>query len=80
MNDSICDLEIIELDCDEWEALRLSRVERLYQEQAASEMSVSRQTYARIINSAINKVARAVVEKKALHILPNKKAGIAGSQ
>lgn len=78
MNESIYDLDIIELESDEWEALRLSRIEGFYQSDAAELMSVSRQTYARIINSAIDKIAIAIIEKKVLHVLPNKKAGNAG--
>jgi len=53
---------------DEWEALRLSDGEGLYQEAAASRMEVSRTTYSRILNSARNKVVRALMEERALFI------------
>jgi uncharacterized protein len=61
-------LEEIVLALDELEAVRLADLEGLYQEQAAARMNVSRQTFARIVESARNKVARALVEGKALRI------------
>ena len=51
--------------------LRLSRLadlEKLYQEEAAEKMKISRQTFGRIIDSAHRKVAEALVEGKALKI------------
>lgn len=56
------------LTLDELEALRLADMEGLYQEQAAERMNVSRQTFARIVESARKKVAQALVEGKALRI------------
>jgi rubrerythrin len=53
---------------DEFEAIRLADLESLYQEQAATEMNVSRQTFGRIIESAHRKVAEALVKGKALKI------------
>lgn len=53
---------------DEVEALRLADLEGLYQEQAAQEMSVSRATFARIVESARRKVTDALVHGKALRI------------
>jgi len=58
----------IVLRVDEIEAMRLADLEGLYQEQAAQQMNVSRQTFGRIINSAHRKVAEALVEGKALRI------------
>ena len=60
--------EEIVLTLDELEAMRLADMEGLYQEQAAERMNVSRQTFARIVESARNKVARALVEGKDLRI------------
>jgi len=51
---------------DEFEAIRLADLEGLYQEPAAEKMSVSRQTFGRIIESAHQKVAEALVRGKAL--------------
>jgi len=61
-------LEEVVLTVDECEAIRLADLESLYQEQAAEKMSVSRQTFGRIIDSAHKKVAEALVKGKALKI------------
>ncbi len=53
---------------DEFEALRLADLERLYHERAAEQMQVSRPTFSRIIDSARAKVADALVHGKALRI------------
>lgn len=58
----------IVLTVDEFEALRLADHQGLYQEQAAGEMKVSRQTFGRIVESARKKVARALVEGCILKI------------
>jgi predicted DNA-binding protein (UPF0251 family) len=61
-------LEEVVLTVDEFEAIRLADLEGLYQEKAAEKMSVSRQTFGRIIDSAHKKVAEALVTGKALKI------------
>lgn len=61
-------LDEIRLAMDELEALRLADLEGLYQEDAARAMGVSRQTFARIVDSARRKVAEALVHGKALRI------------
>ena len=61
-------LEEVVLTVDEFEAIRLADHEGLYQEQAAKKMSVSRQTFGRIDDSARKKVADALVKGKALKI------------
>jgi predicted DNA-binding protein (UPF0251 family) len=61
-------LEEVVLTVDEFEAIRLADLEGLYQEKAAEKMSVSRQTFGRIIDSAHKKVAGALVKGKALKI------------
>jgi predicted DNA-binding protein (UPF0251 family) len=61
-------LEEVVLTVDEFEAVRLADLEGLYQEQASGKMSVSRQTFGRIIESAHKKVAEALVQGKALKI------------
>jgi predicted DNA-binding protein (UPF0251 family) len=61
-------LEEVILNVDEFEALRLADLEGLYQEQAAERMNVSRPTFGRIIDSAHEKVAEALVKGKALKI------------
>ena len=59
-------LEAIELGLDELEALRLADLEGLYQDAAAGQMGVSRQTYARILTRARSVVARCLLEEKTL--------------
>lgn len=61
-------LEVSILELDEFEALRLADLERLYHEDAAARMGVSRQTFGRIIESARQKVADALMNGKALSI------------
>jgi len=61
-------LSEVVLTIDELEALRLADFESMYQEQAAKQMDVSRQTFGRIISSARHKVAEALVQGKALRI------------
>ncbi len=56
------------LGIDELEAVRLADLEGLYQEQAAEQMKVSRQTFGRIVSAARGKVAQALVEGMSLRI------------
>jgi uncharacterized protein len=61
-------LEEVVLSLDEFEALRLADLDGLYHEQAAERMSVSRQTFGRIVEEARGKIARVLVEGLALRI------------
>jgi predicted DNA-binding protein (UPF0251 family)/predicted Fe-Mo cluster-binding NifX family protein len=61
-------LESVTLSLDELEAIRLADLRGLYQEAAAREMGVSRQTFGRIIESARRKTAEALLGGKALKI------------
>jgi uncharacterized protein len=61
-------LDEVVLTVDEFEAIRLSDLEGLYQEQAAENMGISRQTFGRIIESAHKKVAESLVKGRALKI------------
>jgi len=61
-------LEEIVMTLDELEALRLTDLDGLYQEEAAKRMHVSRPTFGRIVDSAHSKVADALVNGKALRI------------
>jgi predicted DNA-binding protein (UPF0251 family) len=61
-------LETVALTLDEFEAVRLADLEGLYQEQAAAEMNVSRQTFGRIVEAAHKKIAEALIDGKALEI------------
>lgn len=64
----MCNLEEVELEMDEVEALRLADLEELYQADAAEKMGVSRQTFGNIIARAHKKVADAILGGKALRI------------
>lgn len=61
-------LEEVVLSLDELEALRLADLDGLYQDAAARAMSISRQTFGRIIASARKKTADALLNGKALRI------------
>jgi predicted DNA-binding protein (UPF0251 family) len=61
-------LEEVTLHLDEIEALRLTDLEGLYQEEAASRMGISRPTFSRISAEARWKVADALVNGKALRV------------
>lgn len=61
-------LEEVVLKMDEFEAIRLADFEKMYQEQAAKTMDVSRQTFGNIIASAHQKIADCLVHGKALKI------------
>jgi predicted DNA-binding protein (UPF0251 family) len=61
-------LEEVNISVEELEALRLVDLEGMYQEDAAKEMGVSRQTIQRMITEARAKVIQALVAGKALRI------------
>jgi predicted DNA-binding protein (UPF0251 family) len=61
-------LEEVTLTVDEFEAIRLTDLDGLYQADAAEKMNISRQTLGRILESAHKKIADALVNGKALLI------------
>jgi len=61
-------LEEIQVSLDELEAIRLKDLEGLEQEQGAEKMNVSRPTFQRILYSARQKLANALLNGKALRI------------
>lgn len=61
-------LKEINLELDEFEAIRLKNYEGLYQERAAEKMKISRQTFGRILESAHKKIADALINGKAIRI------------
>jgi len=63
-----CELAVVTVTLDEFEAIRLADIGGLYQEQAARQMKVSRATFGRIVETAHRKVADALVNGKALKI------------
>lgn len=60
--------DVLELTFDELEALRLADAEGLRQDEAATWMNISRQTFGRVVASARRKVALALVYGKGLRI------------
>jgi predicted DNA-binding protein (UPF0251 family) len=56
------------LTVDEFESLRLADLEGLYQEDAAREMGISRQTFGNILKAAHRKIAEAIVRGRAVKI------------
>ena len=64
----VVNLEEVVLLNDELEAIRLADLDELYQQEAADNMNVSRQTFGNIIRSAHHKIADALVNGKALKI------------
>jgi predicted DNA-binding protein (UPF0251 family) len=61
-------LEEVCLSVEEAEAIRLKDLEGLEQEDGAQRMSVSRTTFARVLNSARRKMADALLNGKAIRI------------
>ncbi len=61
-------LEEVILTVSEFEAIRLKDFEQLDQEEAAKKMNVSQPTFHRLILSARQKIAEAIVKGKAIKI------------
>jgi predicted DNA-binding protein (UPF0251 family) len=61
-------VEGVYLALDEFEAVRLACFEELEQIEAAKLMKISRPTFSRILTSAQNKIADALVNIKAIRI------------
>ncbi len=61
-------LEEVVLMPDEVEALKLYEIDNLEQIVAAKRMKISQPTFARILGKAYKKMARAIVEGKAIRI------------
>ena len=64
----MADLEEIRLLVEEAEAIRLKDLEGLEQEECAQKMNISRSTFSRLLDSAREKIADALVNGKAIRI------------
>ncbi len=62
------ELEEITLSYEEAEAIRLRYIEGLNQEEAAEKMKISRSTFQRTLQDALKKIAKFIVEGKALKV------------
>lgn len=65
------ELEIVELTVEEVEAYRLRHLNNLEQKKAAEKMNTSTSTYQRILYSAYEKIADALIKGKAIKIIKN---------
>lgn len=61
-------LEVVNLSLEEMEALRLKNLKGLEQTEAAKKMNTSQSTFARILSSANQKTADALINGKAIRI------------
>jgi uncharacterized protein len=64
----LSDLEIVELQLDELEAMRLCDHEDMEQEEAANKINISRQTLQRALYSGRKKVVDSIINSKAIRI------------
>ena len=67
----LCELKEIIIKPDELEALKLYEIDGLEQIKAAKKMKISQPTFARILDSAHKKTARAIIEGSAIKIEQN---------
>jgi predicted DNA-binding protein (UPF0251 family) len=65
----ITDLEVITVTLEEIEAYRLRHIDNLEQKDAAKKMGATTSTYQRILNSAYEKIADALINGKAIKII-----------
>jgi predicted DNA-binding protein (UPF0251 family) len=65
----LCELELVSLTFEELEAYRLRHIKHLEQTAAAEKMKTSQSTYQRILYSAYEKVADALINGKAIEII-----------
>lgn len=64
----LTELNIIRLELDEYEAIRLSDLLGMSQIEAAKNMNISRGTYQRILKSAHYKIAQALDKNAAIEL------------
>ena len=62
-------LKIVEVSMEEIEAYRLRHIDKLEQIQGAEKMKTSTSTYQRILHSAYEKIADALINGKAIKII-----------
>lgn len=65
---SMRDLEVVELTLEEFEAYRLRHLNKLDQKESSQKMETSASTYQRILYSAYEKIADALINGKAIKI------------
>jgi predicted DNA-binding protein (UPF0251 family) len=65
----LCKMKFVELNHEEWEALRLKHMEGLDQNESAKNMDTSQSTLQRILASAQKKLGQAIVMGLAIKII-----------
>ena len=63
-----CKMDPVSLKLEEYESIRLVNYDKLPHDQAAILMNVSRPTFTRIYNNALDQIAKAFIEGKAIEI------------
>ena len=64
-------LDEVELLPDELEAIKLHDIDGLDQNQSAMKMNISQPTFGRVLDGAYKKIARALINGKALRLVKN---------
>jgi uncharacterized protein len=64
----MCRFDPVLLKFEEYESIRLVNYEKLSQDKAAEKMDISRPTFTRIYNRALNQIAQSFVEGKTIVI------------
>jgi predicted DNA-binding protein (UPF0251 family) len=63
-----CTRGSVRLKYEEYESLRLVNYEMMSQDRASEKMNISRPTFTRIYNKALNQIAKAFIEGKSIEI------------
>lgn len=63
-----CELEVVEIELDEFEAIRLCDIENKSQIEAGESMHVSRTTIQRLLESGRRKIAQGLLNANAIKI------------
>jgi len=74
------DLQVVELQDDEFEAIKLHDFDQLSQVEAALAMKISQPTFGRILHSAYHKISLALFKGKAIAITKKKGQSYENSQ
>jgi uncharacterized protein len=64
----LCELDPVKLQFDEYESIKMVHYQKLPQDEAAQNMGISRPTFTRLYNKALNKIATAFVEGLPIQI------------
>jgi len=62
-------LDIVELNCEELEVLRLKNIENFDQRECAEKMNTSPATVQRILSNVYRKISEALIDGKAIEII-----------